>query len=316
MAPMRRLTICIPTYERAEELDRQLAWLHAETRGREHDLEVLVSDNCSSDHTPEIVAAWAERFAPVTFRSQRHPENIGWMRNFSSCYETADGRYCWLVGDDDKVDPGAVEKVLSVIDLDPELSLLYLNFYGRAADTGEIIGEHWFDPALADLGPERGLEIFQRSIEGHFGAVIFISSTIIRTDLALEGIRRWPAALENWGGVAYWCALGAVNGRVYVTRETFVECTLGQSVWQKDPLAWFRIRHRDIPQVYRQMRSLGYQRGFCARKIAKTAQEDLVGGEARVHLKEWFTAFRRRPMWTLGVFASYVSCLASVLVSR
>ncbi len=45
------LTIAIPTYNRAELLDKQLAWLAQAIQGFESDCEIFVSDNCSTDHT-------------------------------------------------------------------------------------------------------------------------------------------------------------------------------------------------------------------------------------------------------------------------
>lgn len=312
----RILTICVPTYNRAAELDHQLAWVAKEVRGLGDAVEVIVSDNASSDDTAAVVQRWSTEFDDVPFASQRHPENLGWMRNFHSCYERAAGRYCWVIGDDDTVYDGSVRFVLDTLRADPELTLFYLNFLGRAADTGEVIGDHWFDPAVSEWARSDGLHIYQHSIERHFGSVIFVTSAVIRTDLALEGIAQWPACLDNWGGMAYWCAHAALQGHVYVTPENFVECLLGQSYWQKDPLAWFRIRHRDIPDVYRHMRGIGYERGFCARKILKILQEDVASKDAGRNLKDYWRALRERPLWTLGVLGSYFGSLARVLVSR
>ena len=41
------LTISIPTYNRAQMLDRQLKWLASEVLGNEGDCEIIISDNCS-----------------------------------------------------------------------------------------------------------------------------------------------------------------------------------------------------------------------------------------------------------------------------
>ena len=144
--------------------------------------------------------------------------------------------------------------VLDVIRSDPELALLYLNFYGRAADTGERSWvEHWFDPALADCDPADGLHIYQRSIEGPLrrGDLHLVDRSCAPTSPS-QGIER-VAASASTTGAAWRSGVPSARseGHVHVTRETYVECTLGQSYWQKDPLAWFRIRHRDIPQVYR-----------------------------------------------------------------
>ncbi len=50
------LTIAIPTYNRAEYLDKQLGWLAEAIKGYESDCEILVSDNCSTDHNQSIIS--------------------------------------------------------------------------------------------------------------------------------------------------------------------------------------------------------------------------------------------------------------------
>ena len=52
------LTISIPTYNRAQMLDRQLKWLAFELMGYEDDCEIIISDNCSPDNTEEILEMW------------------------------------------------------------------------------------------------------------------------------------------------------------------------------------------------------------------------------------------------------------------
>jgi hypothetical protein len=42
------LTIAIPTYNRADLLDKQLTWLSQGIKGFESECEILVSDNCLS----------------------------------------------------------------------------------------------------------------------------------------------------------------------------------------------------------------------------------------------------------------------------
>ena len=52
------LTIAVPTYNRAELLNKQLAWLAKSIKGYESECEIIISDNCSEDNTQEIVKKW------------------------------------------------------------------------------------------------------------------------------------------------------------------------------------------------------------------------------------------------------------------
>ena len=56
------LTIAVPTYNRAELLNKQLAWLAKSIKGYESECEIIISDNCSEDNTQEIVKKMAVIF--------------------------------------------------------------------------------------------------------------------------------------------------------------------------------------------------------------------------------------------------------------
>lgn len=105
------LTIAIPTWNRAAYLERNLAQLHSELAGVEPGkVEVLVSDNCSPDFTPAIVAAAVRGGLPV--RYVRNEKNLGWALNFAQAFDLARGKYVLLMGDDDLFVDGALHLLL------------------------------------------------------------------------------------------------------------------------------------------------------------------------------------------------------------
>ena len=123
------LTIAIPTYNRAiflRELLEQLLPQIAEARSAGHgdEVELLISDNASTDDTP-AVTAWAESTG-VPMRVVRQPENIGSDRNFVFCFQEARGKYFWLFGDDDILRPGALQAIMQSL-RGAEYDLVYLN---------------------------------------------------------------------------------------------------------------------------------------------------------------------------------------------
>ncbi len=108
---MPRLSICIPTYKRS----RLLAELLDSIIGQGiSDLEVIVSDDASPDDTAEVAQRYHTRIANFTFI--RQPENIGLDRNFLAVVEAATGDYVWLMGDDDRIEPGGARRVLDALD--------------------------------------------------------------------------------------------------------------------------------------------------------------------------------------------------------
>jgi glycosyltransferase involved in cell wall biosynthesis len=131
------LTIAIPTYNRAELLDKQLTWLSQAIKGFETECEILVSDNCSTDHTQSIISKWQNILKNITFKSNKNPENIGVMRNIFYCLSSATTKYIWTIGDDDPIQERAVTYVMDKIKNIDDLSLLFLNFYGLNQSHGE-----------------------------------------------------------------------------------------------------------------------------------------------------------------------------------
>ena len=109
------LTIAIPTYNRAELLNKQLTWLSQAIKGFESECEILVSDNCSTDHTQSIISKWQSILSNITFKSNKNPENIGVMRNIIYCLGAATTKYVWTIGDDDPIQERAVAYVINKI---------------------------------------------------------------------------------------------------------------------------------------------------------------------------------------------------------
>jgi|SRR5579864_7337165 len=90
---MRRFTIGIPTYNRASFLRRAIK---AAVDQSHSDVEILVSDNASTDETPEVVRSFGDRV-----RYCRNPENIGSWPNLVKLTQLATGDYfSWLQDDD------------------------------------------------------------------------------------------------------------------------------------------------------------------------------------------------------------------------
>lgn len=106
------LSFAIPTYNRARCLERLLVLLKRELEG-ETRVEVLVSDNASSDGTHTVVEACQSADFPI--RYLKNTANQGADRNILQCIEAARGKYVWVFSDDDVVVPGTLRRVLTAL---------------------------------------------------------------------------------------------------------------------------------------------------------------------------------------------------------
>lgn len=103
------LSICIPTYNRAKELEQCLEAVLPQT-SMNGLIEVCVSDNASDDGTAALLARYVMKHPQL--RAIRQPENIGGERNYLEILKFARGKYAKLHGDDDYFVPGAVQPIL------------------------------------------------------------------------------------------------------------------------------------------------------------------------------------------------------------
>ena len=121
------LTIAIPTYNRAAYLDTCLSHITLQLSGYETLVEVIVSDNCSSDNTSEVVSNYLEKGFNITYI--RNESNLGADKNFVNCLVLATGKYALIFGDDDILLDGAIKKIIDTI-MDQDFGVIYLNPFG------------------------------------------------------------------------------------------------------------------------------------------------------------------------------------------
>ncbi len=106
------LSICIPAYDRSQCLHELLKSI-IEDSNPETPVQICVSDDGAPAATEAVVRRWQVSYPHIVYH--RFPENGGLDRNILKSVELAEGDYCWLMGDDDKVEPGATSHVLQRI---------------------------------------------------------------------------------------------------------------------------------------------------------------------------------------------------------
>ena len=122
-----RLSICIATLNRAAFLSETLEAL---VRQATDEVEIVVVDGASTDHTPEVVQGYARRCPRV--RYVRLEAKGGVDKDYCLSVDHAQGDYCWLFTDDDLLKPGAVAAVLQAMCDNP--GLIIVNAEVRTAD--------------------------------------------------------------------------------------------------------------------------------------------------------------------------------------
>ena len=104
------LSICIPTYKRAEFLRVALDSI-VPILGK--DIEIVICDNASLDGTRELVEDYQRNYPQIVF--YEWPENMGADRNYLEVINRARGEYCWFLGSDDAIIPGILPELRQVL---------------------------------------------------------------------------------------------------------------------------------------------------------------------------------------------------------
>ena len=145
MSPSRTLfSVCIPAYNRARHLGSLLDSIFSQNFA---DYEVVICE----DRSPErqqisaIVRDYEARH-PLKIRYIENSENLGYDGNIRNLVEKAAGQFCFFMGNDDVMCPGAMEEAAAVIARHPNIGLVlksYAWFDETPAAPNQVI--RWFN---------------------------------------------------------------------------------------------------------------------------------------------------------------------------
>src|SRR5262245_23672015 len=112
---MIRVSICVPTYNRAALLGRMMpALLTAiSSHVQSNQFEVCISDNGSTDDTPKVLDRIIAEYPTLVIRSIRQPSNLGFAGNFAAVVRLARGLAFAVLADDDELRPSALDDLFT-----------------------------------------------------------------------------------------------------------------------------------------------------------------------------------------------------------
>ena len=123
---MIKLSICIPTYNRAQHLSNCLQSLISMRKPKGFQFEICISDNGSNDNTKEIVDKAKE---DIDINYRKNKSNLGIARNFLKVVSMAKGEFVWLIGDDDLLLPHALDTLEVLFKKHKTVNFFYINSY-------------------------------------------------------------------------------------------------------------------------------------------------------------------------------------------
>jgi len=125
------LSICIPTYNRADSLADCLNSIYLSSKTSNLQFEVCVSNNGSSDQTSVVIDFFNDKL-PIKYFS--FDSNQGRVRNYLNVVEMASGDFVWLLGDDDLLTPYAFEHLDSLLINNKDVDFFYVNSFNLSSN--------------------------------------------------------------------------------------------------------------------------------------------------------------------------------------
>lgn len=126
------LSICILTYNRSALLANCIESLAQAARGYWDKIEVIVSDNASTDGTQQTMAELSRKY-PI--RYFRNATNIGADRNVFAGAARASADYVWVFSDDDEFCANAILEILPYIERGFDLVIANFSIWSRDMKT-------------------------------------------------------------------------------------------------------------------------------------------------------------------------------------
>lgn len=129
-----KLSICVPTYNRANTLRILLESIFCQIGEHSNEVEVCISDNASTDNTEEVVKSYYDK---LNMKYKKQEKSVHPVVNWDYAIDKmAMGEYVLMIGDDDIFINDAIERMLKLIN-EEHADYYYLNHIHAQIDVNK-----------------------------------------------------------------------------------------------------------------------------------------------------------------------------------
>ena len=132
---MIKLSIIIPSYNKEKQLSRLLDSI-VESDFFDDTIEVIISDDCSTDNTKEMVKPYLDKFKNLIYLLPEKNGGVHTARNLGM--KKATGKYIGFIDGDDWFNQDGLQIILEDIDKYSEYDLIFFPYI--TSDTKELTG--------------------------------------------------------------------------------------------------------------------------------------------------------------------------------
>jgi glycosyltransferase involved in cell wall biosynthesis len=213
---MPTVSVIIPNYNHARYLRRRIESVLAQTY---QDFELILLDDCSTDHSREILASYA---GDPKVRVEFNAKNSGSVfKQWNKGVRMARGCYIWIAESDDYADPRFLARMVPILDEQTEVTFTFCRSWSIGEDDqrfgfadsylDHLDANHWTANFVVDGFKECSRFFVLSAPIPNASAVLFRKDVYERIDRADEGLRLC-------GDYKVWAAM-ALEGRIAYLAE-------------------------------------------------------------------------------------------------
>lgn len=213
------LTVCIPTFNRASDLEICLESVELASKKIQTPIEVLVSNNNSTDNTDQILGKWRFSNPNIVFKHVKQPNNLGPLLNIDYIAQAASGKFLFWCTDDDTLTPNVIEEALR---LSSKGEHDFVRFALVVHDSPRnSLYVHAINPSRLDnqTDEKKFIEIFMlthiltgtlvssaicKSIPDHLKSNIYPMALWCSSAYGRTEYSSFPAAIHTYGNEVFW----------------------------------------------------------------------------------------------------------------
>jgi len=233
---MPKVSVVIPNYNHARFLRQRIDSVLHQTF---QDFEVILLDDCSTDDSRSILASYA---GDPRVKIEFNDANSGSpFKQWNKGVRLAHGEYVWIAESDDYANEHLLERLVAVLDADPQVAFAYCRSWCVSADD-QLDG--FADFYLADIDPVRWTADYcadgQEECRNYFVRANSVpnASSVVFRKAVYDQVGGANESLRMRGDWKLWASM-ALTGKVAYLAE---------------PLNYFRFHNASVRSKSEQMR--------------------------------------------------------------
>jgi glycosyltransferase involved in cell wall biosynthesis len=261
-----KISVLIPTYNYGRYLKEAIASVLSQDF---EDYELIVSDDCSSDNTEEVMASYADN---KKVRYYRHAVNLGMVENWNWCLAEARGELIKFVFGDDKISQSdSLGKLHALMETNPSATL------GACA---RLIIDHESkvltnENNLCKSGKYRGGEIIGKCVLENRNIIGEPTATIFRKEIAGAGFNRNYRQLVD---LEFWFQLLEKGDLIYTEeplccfrRHSLQQTAINRvnGIAEIENFKIFMDFHQRIPEIKDNLKWWKFKKIYSVRRLLK-----------------------------------------------